>query len=145
MPVWIKHGLKLAEESDTLIPVKKGDLLEISFGYLSSNRTYTWHKKITTNHSLTWETNVTQNYTAILYQTDLLWELRLTPECLHTYFIISSANYGDYMMILPLKASPKCYNVLSKDSTTIRARKLDFAMIDKLCLANSSAIYLRFA
>ncbi|CAF3918308.1 unnamed protein product, partial [Rotaria sp. Silwood1] len=145
MPVWIKHGLKLAEESDTLIPVKKGDLLEISFGYLSSNRTYTWHKKITTNHSLTWETNVTQNYTAILYQTDLLWELRLTPECLDTYFIISSANYGDYMMILPLKASPKCYNVLSKDSTTIRARKLDFAMIDKLCLANSSAIYLRFA
>jgi hypothetical protein len=137
--------LKSDEESQSelLINDNNGNLLGISFGYLTSNVKYSWNKQIENYNLLQWTTNFSRKYIAIIYKANRLIELRLTQDCLDKYFIISTDQAGIYMIILPLKASPRCYNV-PKGRRPIYERRLDFHMIDATCLSDSSALCLRF-
>jgi hypothetical protein len=143
LPVWIKQGLKSIEEPESQLntPDESGHLLEVSFGYLVSTTVYSWSKMIQNYNPLKWKTGIRQKYLAIIYQTN---ELRLTQDCLDNYFIISTAYVGVYMIILPLKASPRCYVLRRRRQGQYYDRTLAFDMIDKLCLADSSALCLRF-
>jgi RNA-dependent RNA polymerase len=145
MPVWIKCGLKLAKERDKDDLNQNGRLLEISFGYLQSNRIYSWHKSIIDNSLLTWQTNIDQNYLAVQHQRDSLLQLRFTSNCLDNYFIISTTYARTYMMILPLRVPPKCYAISTLNGSKTHLLKLTFDVFDQSCLSDSSAISLKFA
>jgi hypothetical protein len=62
---------------------------------------------------------------------------------LDNYFIVSTADVGIYMISLPLKAPPRCY-VASQHCDQHYDRTLSFGIIDEPCLADSSALCLRF-
>jgi hypothetical protein len=140
--VWIKHGLKPVEEAEGELnnSDKFGHLVEVSFGYLPSTAVYSWNKKIQNYNLLKWQTNIREKYLAIKYQTN---ELRLNQECLDNYFVVSTAYAGIHMLILPLKAPPRCY-ILPRRPGQYHKRTLEFGMIDRLCLADSSALCLQF-
>jgi len=117
-----------------------GNLTEISFGYLTSPTVYSWSKRIQNHTLLEWKTDIRQKYLAIKYQDN---ELRLNQDCLDKYFIILTGNARIYMIILPLKVPPRCY-VAPRWRGQHDKRMLDFGMIDAACLADSSALCLRF-
>lgn len=136
--------MKLAKEGDILISDQSGHLLEISFGYLTSNQIYSYDKKINATGSLIWKTNVTQNHIAIEYHMTSLLQLRLTSQCLDKYCIISNTGSGGFMLIVPLTAPPKCYMLSGNGQSKTHSRLFDFGIIDASCLAESSAICLKF-
>jgi hypothetical protein len=144
--VWIKHGLKSDEELALQLPINNtpDNLMEISFGYLTSNTGYCWNKTIQGYNNLQWETDVRQKYVTIKCAANNLLELRLTQDCMDKYFIISNNNNGIYGIILPLKAPPRCSRKWQSSSGLRYERTLDFGLVDGACLANSSALYLRF-
>jgi hypothetical protein len=59
------------------------------------------------------------------------------------YFIISTAYPGFYMIILPLKALPRCY-LMPQTQGRFYQRTLSFGTINASCLTDSSALCLRF-
>ena len=118
-----------------------GNLAEISFGYMPSNTVYLWNSRIQYLNNLVWKTDIRHKYLAIQYQINK--EVRVTSDCLDKYFIISNHNTGVYTIVLPLKASPRCYLVPQRRGQ-FPQRVLNFGMIDGPCLADSSALCLRF-
>jgi hypothetical protein len=141
-PVWIKFGLKSVEQSE--LQSNTGDKFynfpEISFGFLTSNIDYSWSEMIQNGNCLQWETNIREKYLSIRYKNN---ELRLNQECLMKYFIIATDSPGFYGIILPLKASPRCY-IKSRGPGHFYERTLTFETINASCLADSSALCLRF-
>jgi hypothetical protein len=144
--VWIKDGLKSDEELALQLPINNTSdyLMEISFGYLTSNTIYCWNKTIRGSNSLRWETEVHKKYVAIECTDNELLELRLTQDCLDKYFIILNNNGGIFGIILPLKVPPRCNRKWQYRRRTCYKRILDFGFVDGACLTNSSALYLRF-
>jgi hypothetical protein len=143
LPVWIKYGFKSVEQSE--VPLNTVDvydnLAEVSLGCLTSNLNYYWSERIKNYNLLQWQTNTHEKYLAIRYKNN---ELRLIQDCLMKYFIVSTAYHGIYMIILPLKAPPRCY-LMPPNPGHFHQRKLTFAIINASCLADSSAICLRFS
>ncbi|CAF1475388.1 unnamed protein product [Adineta steineri] len=146
-PLWIKYGIKSVEEPPSIINAKNGKLIRASFGYLATNVTYSWIKQIQIPnrwHSLEWKTDASRKYVAVTYKNDnKIMELRLTQECLDKYFMVSTHNTGKYIVILPLKTTPRCCNI-SLDRRQKYQRILSFKGIDGVCLSDCSAICLQF-
>ncbi|CAF3949624.1 unnamed protein product [Rotaria sp. Silwood2] len=142
-PVWIQQESKLVEESQVKVD-KYSNLMKISFGYLASTTAYFWSQNIISGSMLGWKPNIRQKYLTITYQTHISMELRLNQDSLDRYFIISFDNIGSYTIILPLKASPRCYRFNKFLRGQSNSRQLDFGIINESCLANSSAICLNF-
>jgi hypothetical protein len=142
LPVWIKYGFKSVEQSGVqLNNVDVYDnLAEVSFGFLTSNISYARSEGIADYYHLQWQTNTREKYLAIRYKNN---ELRLIQDCLMKYFIISTAYPGIYMIILPLKAPPRCY-LMPRDRGHYYERTLTFGLINASCLTDSSAICLLF-
>jgi hypothetical protein len=90
---------------------------------------------------LEWKTDVRQKYLTIKYQDN---ELRLNQDCLDNYFIVPNGNARIHIIILPLKAPPRCYVSPRRHGQYYDRRTLSFDMIDASCLADSSALCLRF-
>lgn len=133
--MWVKHGLK--PDTNVLIQQDYSNVSilvnEVSFGYLKSMNEFHREKSI---YNLSWKVDMKKNYIAIQWRDK---QLRLTSDCLERY-CISSAD----KIILPLKASPRCYR-LARQRKQWDTRLLDFANIDCDCLADTSAICLQFA
>jgi hypothetical protein len=118
--------------------------MEISLGYLASTVDYRWKKMIRDYNLLEWKSNIREKYMVINYKGNNLLELRITQDCLDKYFILSNSNVGLYFIVLPLKTSPRCSCVKQSRWGPRYERILNFAEIDASCLADSSALYLRF-
>ncbi|CAF4201243.1 unnamed protein product, partial [Rotaria sordida] len=142
-PIWIRQRSKIVE---TLVPQidKCSNLIEISFGYLTSIAAYCWSKNIQNDSLLEWKTDIREKYLAIKYKSKFTVELRLNQDCLDKYFLMSTENIRTYTMILPLKAIPRCYCIIQAKKRSYTQRTLDFGIIDGSCLVNSSAICLKF-
>ena len=143
IPVWIKHGLKAAKEDSVVVVDQEGPLVDISFGYLASNRVFLSDQLIFSPLYLSWKTNVSQEYVAIRCLHERCTEFRLTATCLEKYFIVAihHPRLGVHTMMLPLRTPPKCYDT----SRIACTRKLDFQNISASCLSDSSALCLTFA
>ncbi|CAM4866237.1 unnamed protein product [Rotaria socialis] len=140
LPVWIQKRLEVNNEIEPSA-YKSSDLMEISFGYLLSTQAYRWRTKVADKHLLKWETDARQKHLTIKHGTS---EFSLNQDCLDKYFIILSNQSEKYKIILPLKTSPRCYDSPQHRHSSYRQRKLDFGSIDGACLANSSALSLKF-
>ncbi|CAF3551139.1 unnamed protein product [Adineta steineri] len=144
-PLWIKLEMKSVEESSSITNNENGNLIRILFGYLETNVSYCWIKQISNKwHSLEWKTDINRKYVAVTFKNgENMIEVRLNQECLDKYFMISTHNTGNHVIILPLKTAPRCYNIPLGQRQTYQ-RILDFGEIDGVCLSNSSAICLQF-
>ncbi|CAF4655048.1 unnamed protein product [Rotaria sp. Silwood1] len=142
-PVWIQQRSTSVEELKSQVD-KCSKLMEISFGYLASTTVYYWSQKIQNNYALAWKTDIHHKCLSITYKTNKEIQLRINQDCLDKYFIIPFARIKTYTMILPLKASPRCYHILQHRKGRCDKRQLDFEIINGSCLANSSALCLTF-
>ncbi|CAF1214667.1 unnamed protein product [Rotaria sordida] len=142
-PIWIRQRSKIVE---TLVPQidKCSNLMEISFGYLTSIAAYCWSKNIQNDSLLEWKTDIREKYLVIKYKSKFTVELRLNQNCLDKYFLMSTENIRTYTMILPLKAVPRCYCIIQAKNRSYTQRTLDFGIVDGSCLVISSAICLKF-
>ncbi len=141
--VWVKYGFKSVQQSEVHLNTidQYGNLAGISFGFLTSNVSYAWSEEVLDYYyCLQWKPNTRQKYLAIRYQTN---ELRLNQDCLMKYFIISTAYPGFYMIILPLKAIPRCF-LMSPNPGCSPQRTFSFGIFSAACLTDSSALCLQF-
>jgi hypothetical protein len=143
LPVWIKYGFKSVEQSKICSNKTQayGYLADTLFGFLPSNINYAWNERILYDyHNLQWQINPLQQYLLITYQTKAL---RFNKDCLMKYFIISTAYPGAHIIILPLKAPPRCFTY-SSNSGRFNSRTIGHGIFSTSCLADSSAAWLQF-
>jgi hypothetical protein len=143
-PVWIKYDFKLPKSVNESFPNEEMPVKQITLGFLATPTSFMYDQMTDPQFPLHWMTNVDRRYVTLQCRSRPIYEMRLDENCLDRYFLFINQFVGVWTLILPLRATPRCFKGKGNQYKNFSDRIFNFPPIDSRCLTESSALYISF-